>query len=88
MNFSIAWKHILNIKNDLSLYLVYPGLDNEQLDERARVFDGSVDVLERLLCIVEDVVVLCKVVVRPQQGRRTLQHLWGICNTKQGLGVN
>lgn len=54
-------------------YLVNLGLDEEELNERGRALDGSVDVLQGQGLLVNQVVVLSQEILHPQQrGRRLL----------------
>ena len=48
------------------------GLDHVELDQRGRVVDGPVNVLQRGLEVLQEVEVLRQKVVGPQQTRRRL----------------
>ncbi len=57
---------------EFTLDLVNLGLDEEELDERGRAVDGSVDVLQSEAWLVYEVKVLCQEILYPQQGGRRL----------------
>ena len=58
----------IDVDVDAMLYLVYFGLDDEELDERGRAVDGGVDVLQGLAGLAHIVKVLCQEELDPQQG--------------------